>query len=226
MVHHSKGVEKAIPCHSVPGQRMKRSLGFSRVDVVVVSAVVLLLALLFLVIRREDRGRAALTDCFSHLINLHGTQDLFVQERGAWVTALSTNEGGTKEVMWEPKAARLHFLALFPDPMYPKGCFTCPFDIRESAGRGTLQNSNISYFLSLNVDLNQPLWVLAGTRNISLKQESILAVTAGATNRWHPRYRMHGEAGYLLFLNGHIAKSSNAIPFPIPPGATNYLILP
>jgi hypothetical protein len=128
--------------------------------------------------------------------------------------------------MWDPKAARFHFQALFPAWSRAQGSATCPYDIRQGAGFRPLQNSNMSYFLSLNVDPNQPLWVLAGTRNISHKQESILAVTAGTTNCWHPRYRMHGAAGYLVFVNGHVAKSSDAIPFPIPPGATNYLILP
>ena len=200
---------------------------FSRLDVLGLCVALSLVILVLFSCSKQTRERIYSTECAYNLKVIHATSDRYLQDNRNWVSELSTNQGGTKEFASDIKASWRHFSALFPDPP-PWSMLLCPKDARytNSTPTSTLQNSNISYFLSLNLDARNPQWILAGTRNISEQEETILPVSSNSQTRWHSRFGLHGSRGYLVFADGHfdLAPRTNVPTDSL--HATNFIVLP
>lgn len=75
---------------------------------------------------------------------------------------------------------------------------------------GSVFNTNISYFLSLNPPPANGKWILAGNRNLSLAVETNLATQEIQRAAWNPALGLHADAGYLLLLDGSVTRVDSA----------------
>jgi prepilin-type processing-associated H-X9-DG protein len=133
---------------------------------------------------------------------------LFESDHGGVVTRVSTNDGGTKELVDAGYGPAVHFRAIAQNEgrMWD---LVCPRDRnRVPADRAMLSDTNVSYFLSVNppcgvVDrqvlsaMGTARWVLAGDRRVWVD---------GALGRagWREGRALHGQRGYILFLDGRV----------------------
>jgi len=133
---------------------------------------------------------------------------LFESDHGGVVTRVSTNDGGTKELVDAGCGPAVHFRAIAQNEgrMWD---LVCRRDRnRVPADRAMLSDTNVSYFLSLNppcgvVDrevlsaMGTARWVLAGDRRVWV--DGVLR-RAG----WREGRALHGERGYILFVDGRV----------------------
>jgi hypothetical protein len=196
--------------------------GFTRGELALLCASVLLLLALAIASFKKTQQLSYRTECGYNLRVVHGAFDWFIRDSQKWITQVSTNNGGTMELSSDPKAAYRHFAAL---PSV-EGVLACPKDLRfQASTTGGIQNSNISYFLSINVDLNNPQWILAGTRNISQSSEVLLPLHSLTQSKWHADFGLHGAQGYLVLVDGSVDQGPR-VDIPIVKGTTNLLVLP
>jgi len=168
------------------------------VDIVVVVGVVGVLSLGLLVSIRK-RPNYSYTECVYNLKTIYSEYVNFRNEHGKPVTQVSTNSGGTLEFAEQQASAAIHFRAFTFGEM-PAHYLVCPLDKQvEAAKPSELTNTNLSYFLSLNPPPESGQWILSGNRNLSFTGESRRA-------RWNPDLGLHGESGYLLFLDGTVRR--------------------
>jgi prepilin-type processing-associated H-X9-DG protein len=203
------------------------SLGFTRLDLLAVLSVASLLAVGAVGCLKRLGPTTSATECSYNLRVVLRASDDFTERHGAWITGVSSNDHGSLEWSVDPGAAAKHFAALMPDVSYAK-YLRCPRDKRfRNMEYGVWRNGNISYFLSLNPDFNNPEWIVAGTRNISKEQGTIIELAPGRTpERWYGGFGLHGTRGYLAFADGHVhIEPRSGLPT-IAAGNTNRIVLP
>lgn len=183
-----------------------------------VIVVVLAIGVAILVLGiRSTRGSRDQTECFYNLRSLHVGYESSMGNYSRFVTEISTNAGGTREYADQGGAAYLHFRALVSayftpaSPDYPPiHNLICPLDERVAAPLGSVFNTNISYFLSLNPPAGNGKWVLAGNRNVSFGAEPKPGTQPTRKVTWNPAIGLHGDSGYLLLLDGSVTRVGNA----------------
>lgn len=147
----------------------------------------------------QKRPNYAQTECIYNLKMVHLDYVNYLTDHGKFVTRISTNQGGTMEFasQWTNAAAYFRALASGDTPLH---YLVCPLDKSiQAAKRDKLTNANVSYFLSLNPPAENEHWILSGNRNVSFSGEPRKAA-------WNPAIGMHGETGYLLFLDGAVTQ--------------------
>ncbi len=168
-------------------------------DVIVAICAVGLLALFAIAVSCK-RANYARTECSYNLKMVHLDYANYLIDHGNFVTQLSTNKGGTMESADQLTNAAVHFQALVSKDVPPFHHLVCPLDRSvQAATSHSLANSDLSYFLSLNPPTEQGRWILSGNRNVSFSGESRKAV-------WNRAIGLHGETGYLLFLDGSVSQ--------------------
>lgn len=171
-------------------------------EVIVVVGVVGLLVLLAIALSRK-RPNYAQTECIYNLKMVHLDYVNFTTDHGKPVTLISTNQGGTMEFADQLTNAAVHFRAMASGDT-PLHYLVCPLDKPvHAARRDNLTNTNVSYFLSVNPPDENGKWILSGNRNLSFTSQSHKAV-------WNPAIGLHGDAGYLLFLDGSVNRVESA----------------
>ena len=154
---------------------------------------------------------------------------------------VSTNFGGTLELI-EQRNAPSHFLPITTDFLKSARVFVCPTDKsrREATNVITLQNSNLSYFVSLSASLKSPrpsYTILAGDRHLSLNNQAVHpglfettnSVALAWTTELHNNKKKNAPLGVFVFADGHgeIVKSTKlAEVFQRQSIATNRLAIP
>jgi hypothetical protein len=171
---------------------------WQRIEVITVVCVVGMLALLA-VAASQKRTNYAQTECIYNLKMVHLDYVNYLTDHGKFVTQVSTNQGGTMEFANQLTNAAVHFRALVSGDT-PLHYLVCPLDKSVRAAKpDKLTNTNVSYFLSLNPPADNGQWILSGNRNLSLTGEPRKAA-------WNPAIGLHGETGYLLFLDGAVTR--------------------
>jgi len=152
-------------------------------------------------------ARAAPTSCIYNLKMIYLDYSLFASEHGI-VTQVSTNEGGTRELAEQGEGPAVHFRAIAQNEGILQH-LVCPKDKFRAAGkRETLSDTNVSYFLSLNPPADAyrvahvsgswtSRWILTGDRNLNVRQ-------AMKEAWWDATKGLHGERGYIVFLDGSV----------------------
>jgi hypothetical protein len=191
-------------------------------DVIVATCIAGMLVLLALAISQKHANYAQ-TECSNNLKMIHLDYANFLFDHGNFVTRLSTNHGGTMELTNQLTNAAVQFQALVFEGVPPFHRLVCPLDRSVHAAMShTLANSNLSYFLSLNPPAEEGRWILSGNRNLSFSGES-------RTAAWNAAIGLHGEAGYLLFLDGSVSKIDSVgleTSFSQGGNATNQIAIP
>ena len=100
-----------------------------------------------------------------------------------------------------------HFQALSNELETPR-ILACPSDIRPAAAQfKELQNANLSYFVAVTASYHNPDSIVAGDRNLILRDGTagaVLRLDASNTATWN--HRQHGFQGNILAADGHVER--------------------
>jgi len=190
---------------------------FTLLELLSVIAVIIVLAALLLPALENVRAQAKRAQCVSRLRQIGvGFQDFAHDHNGQFPMALPASAGGTLE--FAASGRRLagefwfsfrHFQALSSELVTPK-LLICPADTREPAFTfRVLQNTNISYFVSLNATYDQPDSLLAGDRNLTndwAGASSLVHLGANSALRW--THELHRFKGDCLFCDGRVEEKN------------------
>jgi prepilin-type N-terminal cleavage/methylation domain-containing protein len=187
----------------------RQANGFTLVEMLVVIAIIALLAALLLPALTGGKKRAKRIVCESQLRQIGvGFQSFSHDHNSKFPMQVSTNEGGSEEFV---QAGYLingvfyfeyqHFMPLagvLQDP----AILACPADTRLPATSfATLQNSNISYFVGVDAQYDQPMSILAGDGNLA-SSSTLLREAVGAKLTWNRD--LHEYKGNVLFSDAHV----------------------
>lgn len=194
-----------------PATSRNPNRAFSVFELLVLLASLAVFILLALALN-PGRRNTALGVCLSNLRQTSLGFAMWSEDNGgARPWQVSTNQGGTKELISKGRTAD-HFLAL---SNYQKVArvFFCPADpARQSANNySNFGNSNLSYFLGLDAITNSGLAVLTGDRHLQLNRQPVtpglLVVSNRAAFGWtkelHAR-TFQSAVGNLSFADGHV----------------------
>lgn len=165
-VEHSAGknVASAVASRGRVHQR-----AFTMNELLIILAVVgIIFVLLPQYNRSKRRGHPG--NCVNNLKNVGLAFRIFATDHNdQFPMQVSTNEGGVKELMFHATNAFRAFQSLSNEVQSPRG-FRCPLDSRVSATNMlSLQQSNVSYFVGLDANEENPSVMLSGDRNLQAK---------------------------------------------------------
>lgn len=193
--------------------------GFTLIELLVVMGIIAILVAMLLPALEQARARARRANCMSHLQQIGVGFHAFANDhRGRFPMQTPLADGGTLAgqsanggVQITAAPAFRHFQSLSNELVTPR-ILRCPADDRFAAERfGAMQNSNVSYFISLSVTPGQSDAVLAGDRNISkATADGIVQIAADENARLGWTSEMHRSRGNLLFGDGHVEQSNEA----------------
>lgn len=213
-------------------KRENSERALTRIEVVIIIAVLAVLAAMLFPALRKERARTLRTACIDNLKHDGLAFRQFVIDADSRNTiVVSTNYGGSKEHIETGEVFR-HFQALSNQLISPK-FLLCPADKVRSPAKdfSTLNNTNISYFVSVDADETQPDMFLNGDRNLTngvpLPPNRIMALTSNSIVGWTAE--IHNRQGNIALSDGSVQSwsSSRLREALVPTGvATNRLAMP
>jgi prepilin-type N-terminal cleavage/methylation domain-containing protein/prepilin-type processing-associated H-X9-DG protein len=201
------GVNRATP--------NRRDHGFTMVEMLVVIAIIGILAALLLPALAGGKARAKRILCESQLQEIGiGFQSFCHDHNSRFPMQVAASDGGSLEYVQSGNLTNdlfyfgyRHFQTLASFLTTPN-LLVCPADTRLPAiSFAALQNSNVSYFVGVDADYNQPMSILAGDGNLAAST-TIIQGTAGARLTWNRQ--QHEFKGNVLFADGHVEEWSDA----------------
>lgn len=176
---------------------------FTRIELIVVMAIVFLLVGLSIPIARRAKQKTQRISCVSHLKQI-GLAFRIAATNDLYPFAVSTNLGGTREFDTSTDFFR-HWQAI-SNELGSILLATCPSDTRRIARDFTfLANSNISYFIGLEANETTPTIPLAGDRNLTNGRpvvNGVLSVSNNDNVGW--THELHQDVGNLLLSDGSV----------------------
>lgn len=185
----------------------QRVRGLTMIEVLVMLALVVLLAVVLRGLLASPRTPARRIQCASQLRNCGLALRLWADDHGGKFPAqVSTNHGGSSEYTNSKDTFR-HFLAIGSEGADCKQ-LVCPMDqdrVRADSF-SKLNNRNVSYFLALNSDHSNTSSVLAGDRNIAAKGQNYAngnyLIPTNQILAWGEG--LHHPGGNIVFADGHV----------------------
>jgi prepilin-type N-terminal cleavage/methylation domain-containing protein/prepilin-type processing-associated H-X9-DG protein len=209
--------------------------GFTLIELLCVIAIIGILASLLLSAVTQTKARAKRVECINNLSEVGLASHIFEGDHsGKLPTLVSTNDGGSQEYVtagYQLAKYQLkrefyfsfqHFVPLATSLGTPK-LLACAIDPERWVATNFSQfnNTNLSYVIGLVTDPNDPRLILAADRNFpSLRCYHGHGVPYGPTmgrlpeldDDFPPFWRgLHDRKGDILFLDGHVEKSYDAI---------------
>jgi len=196
-----------------------RTGAFTLVELLCVIAIIGILTAFILSAVSQAKRRVLQTGCADHLRQTTLAFQLFMHDHdGRFPMKVPMADGGSQEFVQNGYAvggqfyfAYRHFQALSNELGTPK-ILICPTDLRVAATNfGGLQNSNLSYFVGVRADFDQPNSLLAGDRNLATNRfsdPSILAIVPDSRLSW--REDLHQFKGDLAFADGRVEEWTDA----------------
>jgi type II secretory pathway pseudopilin PulG len=223
-----------------PEASKKTDRAFTLIELLLLVAIVAILLAMFLPAISRPKGSPSLA-CMSNLRQLSIGYIIWADANtNQFPWEVSTNFGGTLELI-EQRSAASHFLPITTDFLKSARVFVCPTDKSrlEATNVITLNNSNLSYFVSMSASLKPPSpssTILAGDRHLSLNNQAVKSrlfettnyAALGWTTELHNN-KKNVALGVLVFADGHgeIVKSTKlAEVFQRQSLATNRLAIP
>ena len=193
--------------HRVKARRRKEA--FTLVEMLVVIAIIGILAALLLPALTGGKERAKRILCETQLQQMGIAFQSFSHDHDSkFPMQVSIADGGSQDVLQTGSSTNGIFYIEYRY-FQPLGSIletprilVCPTDIRLPAlSFNVLQNSNVSYFVSVNAEYNQPMSILAGDGNLAAST-TMLHVMTGGRLTWDSK--LHAYKGNVLFADGHV----------------------
>ena len=198
----------------------RRHGAFTLVEMLMVIAIIAILVSTMLPALQGAKAKAQRIQCVSNLKQVGLGFHLFAHEHDSkFPMGVSTNNGGTLEYVIFSRYATAgfylqyrHFQALSNDLSNPH-VLVCPTDtnrLNPPDFFASLANSNISYFVGVNADYNQPSSILGGDRNITssvMRSSGVIRLLNGNSVQWTSS--QHHYKGNVLFADGHVDQLNN-----------------
>ena len=145
----------------------KKEQGFTALEIIVVIAVVVLLAVLLLPSFARTKSRPFRISCVSNLKQVGLAARMWSNDNGEkfpWQVSTSTN--GTLELVNGPSVSP-HFLAMSNELNSPR-ILACRADVKRAkvARWSEFNDNHLSYFVGLDSNEANPRSILAGDRNL------------------------------------------------------------
>ena len=182
---------------------MSTKKGLTLIEVLMVIAVLMLLAAIFLPTwMRPRRNYSPRNSCFNNVRQIGISLAVWAGDHDdKFPVQLSTNAGGTKELVGVQDAF-VHFQVLSNELATPRILF-CPADSeRDQATNFTsdFSNSKLSYLLNVDAVQNDPSILLVGDRNLTNGTPTVHGLLTLTSNRpagWTGK--IHRNAGNIVF---------------------------
>jgi len=198
--------------NTAPSNRAESA--FTLVEMLVVIAIIALLAALLLPALTASQMRAKRITCESQLRQIGIAFQSFAHDHnGKFPMQVAASDGGSREFAPGGPVANAPFYFGFRNfqplagILQTPAVLICPADTRLPATNfAALQNSNISYFVSVTADYSRPMSILAGDGNLATTA-SLLRAAAGSRLTWTAA--QHRFKGNVLFSDGHVEEWSD-----------------
>jgi len=219
-----------------PGIRKLYVSAFTRIELVVIVAVITILMLMILPpLSTVNRREVWQKQCVENQRQLEIAYKTWAVDCGAeFPMYYRTNDGGTREFVLEGKMFR-HYQAMSNELGGTK-LLVCPSDTRLVASSfDALQNTNISYFVGVDASDTYPQLILLGDRNLknprSLANSLFVVLDTDSAAYWTGE--MHHDKGIVGIADGSVRVFSTPglqkyLHDSVPPNAvhTNWIVLP
>lgn len=195
----------------------RKPRAFSLVEMLVVIAIIAILAALLLPALSRGKQRAQRIQCISNLQEIGTAFQMFSHDHGGkFPMQLPQSEGGSEEFV----TAGLNISGTFyfsyrhlqplANELTTPRVLVCPADVDRDQAQNFnyLQNSNVSFFVNVAADYNEPASVLAGDRNITNDAAATASLVRGPYGlRW--TRELHFLKGNILFSDTHVEQMNN-----------------
>jgi prepilin-type processing-associated H-X9-DG protein len=207
----------------------QRTAALTLVEVLIVIAALALLAAILLPALAKAKRRASKISCVSQLKQIGVSYRVWADDNGGkYPMQISvTNEGAMELIVTGNIAA--YFRVMSNELDVPQ-ILICPEDTEHISATdfASLENSNISYFVSLATIDTQPQTLLSGDDNLMVNgkrvQSGILNLHTNDVLAWTKE--RHQGAGNLLLGDGSVQQATSADLTSIARFATNRLAIP
>jgi prepilin-type processing-associated H-X9-DG protein len=207
--------------------------GLTLIEILVVLAVVIILAVLFLYSHSPREKKYAAINCVSNLKQIGSAFGTYADDNGGkYPFQVSVANGGTMELVSNNHVFP-HYQKISHTLADPK-ILICPFDTTRHVATTfeTLTDSNISYFLNVDAMRDSPTnSILSGDRFLQDDgqpvKSGLFLLTTNLKMGWTPS--IHKGGGNVLWSDGSVQQTmSEGLPSFIQsqPLATNRLLIP
>jgi len=189
------------------------SRAMTMTDVLMVLATLMILAAIFFsaVMRQEPEGRTPRIQCVNNLKQVGLAAIIWSGDNnGKYPFQIAATNIGTRDFITGPNEWR-HFQIMSNELSTPK-VLTCPADSDRPLAATNftwIANSNLSFFLGVDVDQTNAQMFFAGDRNITngtLLKNSILTLTRNQNSGWTAA--MHNKVGNFVLGDGSVQQTS------------------
>ena len=179
-------------------------------DVLIVAATIVVMGVVFLPMLARSKPKASRINCVSRLKQIGLGFRIWSNDNvDEFPWAVSTNKGGTLEYV-APAEVYRHFQAAANELSTPNFLVCEPDRARTRTTKwNQFNNSNLSYFIGLTADVNDPVSILSGDRNLTTNGvglgNGVFQVATNATMGWTAA--MHNKAGNILLADGSVQQT-------------------
>ena len=206
--------------------RTQRQSGLSLIEVALVVATVVLVALIFWPMLTRPK-RSSRIGCTSNLKQVGLSYRLFSNDHhDKFPFAVPNENGGTLDFVKTSQVFR-HFEAMSNELVTPK-VLVCPEDFAKGGRQKAtdfltgIANNNVSYFVGLDGDESKPNRILSGDRNITggtlLRNGFLQVLSSNAPASWTEAIHKNGNA-----TSGNIGLSDGSVQQTTPAGVQKQL---